>query len=118
MPMPTSPLISATLCSQSEPFALQVRDDAMIPEFWPGCVITIDPTAPPSDGVYVLVEFAHEFLFRQLKIEGNELQLIALNPAFPALALDSKNDIKGVIMQRAGTRRRDHKRYDISKTRL
>ena len=100
-----------TTCIEAEPFALQVRDDAMAPEFWPGCVILIDPTGRATNGAFVFAEVGDQFLFRTLCCRGEKLFLEALNPTFGAVEITSLNVIKGVIVQRAGTRRRFHKRY-------
>jgi len=44
---------------------------------------------------------------------GGVFVLAALNKAYPDLPLaNGLRDVRGVVVQRAGTRRRDHKRYD------
>lgn len=114
-------------CTEAEPFALRVLDDTMLPEFKPGCIIVIDPTGRATDGSYVLarplqpgtnpgseVQSEGEFIFRQLvKAAGGQWQLHAINleSSAPVLAITLDN-IVGVVVQRAGTRRSYHKRYD------
>jgi len=119
---------------------LQVLDDSMEPEFAKHCMIVIDPTGHARDGSYVLARRAAEsdtvsasantenaedhvaaeqsqveqFHFRQLRrIDDESWQLCSLNDAYPSEATPSDfSEIVGVIVQRAGTRRRYHKRYE------
>ena len=107
-------------CIEAEPFALRVLDDSMEPEFRQGCIIVIDPTGHARDGSYVLAREPADgdrdetdgYLFRQLAGSAERgWQLRPLNPAYASC--DAKlSDISGVIVQRAGVRRRYHKRYD------
>lgn len=100
-------------CSDAAPFALRVTDDSMEPEFARGCIVIVDPTGHATDGAYVLAEHGEGYIFRTLRMEGGRLWLEALNPEYPAIALDGgMAGVRGVIVQRAGTRRRYHKRYD------
>ncbi len=109
-------------CIEAEPFALRVLDDSMEPEFRKGCIIVIDPTGHARDGSYVLAREeapgkqdraeTDGYLFRQLR--GNKesgWQLQALNAAYP-VGQTELAAIAGVIVQRAGVRRRYHKHYD------
>ncbi len=43
-------------CSDAAPFALQVKDDSMQPEFERGCVVVVDPSGVVKDRAYVLVD--------------------------------------------------------------
>lgn len=100
-------------CIEAEPFALRVEDDSMGPEFFPGCVIIVDPTGRATDGAFVLAEHDGGYVFRQLRIDGEEISLQPLNADYPVIRSPAGlAAVKGVIVQRAGTRRRDHKRYD------
>lgn len=119
-------------CVEAEPFALQVLDDSMQPEFRKGCIILIDPTGRVSDGCFVLARpgdsstrgdtasdseagSLESLLFRQLLLlPDGEWALNPLNPNYqPAEHLKcTVNEIVGVIVQRSGVRRRYHKRYD------
>ncbi len=105
--------IETATCVEAEPFALQVTDDSMEPEFRKGCIVIIDPTGRVKDGAFVLAELAPGFVFRQLSIVDAQAELRALNKAYPCvpIALDA-GVIKGVIVQRSGIRRSYHKRYD------
>ena len=109
---PMGPPETAT-CVEAEPFALQVTDDSMEPEFQRGCIVIIDPTGRIRDGAFVLAELASGFVFRQLFLADGRAELRALNSAYPKVPIElEKSSIKGVVVQRAGTRRRYHKRYD------
>ncbi|AGA34353.1 putative phage repressor [Thioalkalivibrio nitratireducens DSM 14787] len=98
-------------CSDSEPFALRVLGDSMAPEFEHGMVILIDPSAAATHGSYVVAQVDGEYLFRQLVIEDGGYFLVALKEDHRRLAIPGREAIVGVVTQRAGTRRSQHKRY-------
>lgn len=100
-------------CSEAEPYALRVLGDSMEPEFAEGCIIIIDPEGVARDGAFVLAAHADdELIFRQLRIDGQTCTLVALNAKYPELPLpNGLRDVRGVIIQRAGTRRKDRKFY-------
>jgi len=122
--------LEPSTCTEAETFVLQVLDDSMEPEFKQDCMIVIDPTGRATDGSYVLAHrksnidtspsdddpesLVGEFQFRQLRRGVDDAwQLCALNDAYPSEATAADlSEIIGVIVQRAGTRRRYHKRYD------
>lgn len=102
-------------CIEAEPFALQVIDASMAPEFHPGCVIIIDPSETIKDGSFVLAEIDGEYIFRRLRCDdaGGASSLAALDPDWPEIDIkDRPTCLRGVIVQRTGPRRRDHRRYD------
>lgn len=120
-------------CSDAAPFALQVKDDSMQPEFDQGCIVVVDPTGVACDCAFVLVDIeasaitpsanlsagggrSAPILLRQLRrdasCETNAWSICALNPAYPNLLLGPSLDaVIGVVVQRAGRRRSYHKRY-------
>ncbi len=101
-------------CSASEPFALRVIGDDMAPEFVDGHVIIVDPGGKASSGCYVVANYQGEMIFRQLLIKDNAFLLRALDTSLPEIALvNGFDDIVGVISQRSGKRRSEHKRYDV-----
>ena len=101
-----------SICTEAQPFALRVLDDSMEPEFERGCIIVVDPTGVLRSGAYVLAEHDGEYVFRQLQEDGEGYRLHAVNPRFPCVLLgDRLRAIKGVVVQRAGTRRTNHKSY-------
>ena len=100
-------------CVDSEPFALQVTDDSMEPEFQRGCIVVIDPTGVVKDGAFVIAELDDGVVFRRLRLEGQSAWLDALNDNYPSDKIGAGvAAIKGVVVQRAGRRRAYHKRYD------
>lgn len=100
-------------CVEAEPFALRVTDDSMEPEFKSGCVVVIDPTGVATQGSYVFAEYQGGFIFRQLHLENEKVILQALDERYPPIELTAGlGAVKGVVVQRAGTRRSYHKRYD------
>lgn len=135
--LPESRDAQPSTCVDAEPYALQVLDDSMAPEFWQGCIILIDPTGRVTDGSYVLAKTVEPndinstgeqgqengsaqntqlepYVFRQLRREvDGQWTLNALNEHYLAINTDEQfNNIVGVIVQRAGKRRHQHKRYD------
>ncbi|MGV6810120.1 MAG: S24 family peptidase [bacterium] len=101
-------------CSEAEPFALQVIDDSMEPEFPAGCIIIIDPSGLVQEGAYVFAkDNQEEYIFRQLTIQDQQYILKPLNEKYDNLVLEhGVKQIEGVITQRAGRRRSQHKWYD------
>lgn len=98
-------------CANSEPFALRVMGDSMEPEFKDGCIIIIDSAAVVENGSYVLAMVEDEYIFRQFVIEDERYYLRALKQGYEEIALKNRDAVRGVIVQRAGTRRKDHKHY-------
>ena len=98
-------------CANSEPFALRVMGDSMEPEFKDGCIIIIDSAAAVESGSYVLAMVNDEYIFRQFIIEDDRYFLRALKKGYAEIPLSSREAVRGVIVQRAGTRRKDHKHY-------
>ena len=102
-------------CSSSEQFALRVVGDDMAPEFVDGNVIIVDPGGKVSTGCYVIARHQGEMIFRQLVINQDDYGLRALDTNLPEISLaNGLDDIVGVISQRSGKRRSEHKRYDVS----
>ena len=103
----------ATGCSAAEPFALRVLGDMMEPEFEHGCVIVVDPEGLVRDGCFVVARHNDEYYFRQLVMDGERFLLRCLNHAYEEIVeLSGMEEIHGVLSQKSGARRKDHKRYD------
>jgi len=98
-------------CAEAEPYALRVIGDSMAPEFLEGQIIIVDPALPPRDGAYVVVDYAGETLFRRFVVEGARRYLKALSEGHPAVELTGAFHVRGVVVQRAGRRRRERKHY-------
>lgn len=101
-------------CGASEPFALMVIGNDMAPEFKDGHIIVVDPGGHVKSGCYVVANPNDEYIFRQLFIEGDRLVLRASQPGLVEIELpNGQQDIVGVVSQRSGRRRSEHKRYDL-----
>lgn len=98
-------------CAGSEPFALRVLDDSMLPEFDEGSVIIIEPSQIIEDGCFVVAQVNGEYLLRQLKIIENRWYLTALNEDHATVEISGLEAIRGRVIQRAGRRRADRKFY-------
>ena len=101
-------------CSASEPFALRVIGDEMLPEFQDGHIIIVDPGGRVVSGCYVIAKTQGEMIFRQLITGQGGWLLHALDDQIADFPLEQGlADIVGVISQRSGKRRSEHKRYDV-----
>ncbi len=98
-------------CSELEPYALLVTGDSMAPEFWDGCIVIIEPGSAARPGSFVVVDYAGDTVLRQLQIENGRRFLKPLNAAYPVLELTGDYHIRGVVVQRSGRRRAQHKHY-------
>ena len=102
----------STDCGAAEPFALRVLGDSMEPEFPDGCIIVIDPSGVVEDGSYVIAETEKDnFIFRRIIFNDRRYLLTPLNSGYESMEITSLDVIRGVIVQRAGTRRRQRKHY-------
>ena len=102
-------------CSGSEPFALQVLDDSMEPEFKKDCIIIVDASATVKHECYVMASVENGYIFRQLLIDDEKYFITPLNEAY----IHEKREIafealEGVIVQQASSKgkRKDRKRYE------
>lgn len=99
-------------CAELEPFALRVLGDSMAPEFEEGHVIVVEPRLSAEHGAYVVAEHDGETVLRQLWIEEGRKFLKPLNTAYATVEITGGFRVRGVVVQRAGRRRSQHKRYD------
>ena len=98
-------------CASSEPYALQVLGDSMAPEFPDGCVVVSEPGGAVHDGSYVIADYKGEIILRQLRLTAGEWHLEPLNPKYPRFKIDGPENIRGIVIQRAGRRRVDRRSY-------
>ena len=103
---------SSSGCAESEPYALRVLGDSMLPEFAEGAIIVIDPAGAIRDGCFVIAIHDDEYIFRQLRIHEGRYYLQPLNDLYDTVEITGPDQIKGVVSQQAGRRRSDHRRYD------
>lgn len=99
-------------CSELEPYALRVMGDSMAPEFWDGCIIIVEPRLYARHGQYAVVDYAGDTSFRQFVVDGDRHFLKPLNEAHETIELTGPYTVRGVVIQRAGTRRVHHKHYE------
>lgn len=99
-------------CAESEPFALRVLGDSMLPEFREGEIIVIDPAGAYHDGSFVIAVHNDEYIFRQLRIIDDRYYLQPLNDLYETVEIPGADSIRGVVSQKAGRRRKDRKFYD------
>ncbi len=98
-------------CAELEPYALRVIGDSMAPEFWEGCIIIIEPRLSARSGEYVVADHDGDTVFRQYVVESGRAFLKPLNGAYPAVEISGPFTVRGVVIQRAGTRRVHLKHY-------
>lgn len=91
--------LSASHCSGNELVALMALGDSMTPEFTEGEILVIEMGRPAKAGDFVVAEVAeNDFIFRQLRHDGQAgWRLVALNPAYPDIAIPGLDAIKGVV---------------------
>jgi len=102
-------------CSGSEPFALQVLDDSMEPEFKKDCIIIVDTSATVKHECHVMALVENGYIFRQLLIEDGKYFITPLNEAYAHEKREVEFDaLEGVIVQQASSKgkRSERKRYD------
>tara|TARA_B100000035_G_scaffold284375_1_gene267248 strand:+ start:11 stop:343 length:333 start_codon:yes stop_codon:yes gene_type:complete len=95
-------------CGSSEPYALQVTDNSMEPEFPKDCIVIVDPSASCSDGQYIFVEYDGVRWFRKFAIINDDKYLLALNGEYPEIKLDNSYDVIGIIVQKNVNRKVTH----------
>lgn len=95
-------------CGASEPYALQVTDDSMEPEFKKNSIVIIDPVGQCTDGQYVFIEYDGVRWFRKFVIRDDIQYLIALNNIYPEIILDNSFDVLGIIIQKNEDRKITH----------
>ncbi len=98
-------------CAANEPFALQVTDDSMAPEFPKGCIIISEPNGALENGCFVVGVHEEELLFRQLLIDESGWRLHAFGDGLEDIPVRGPADIRGRVIQRAGRSRRERKHY-------
>jgi len=101
-------------CTASEPYALRVIGDSMVPEFNHGNIIIVDPAYPPCNGAFVVVDLGGEVVLGQFHAENDRTWLKYLNSDHTDLELKPPFDVKGVVIQRSSGRKKSIKHYDYN----
>lgn len=99
-------------CASAEPFALRVLGDSMSPEFEEGHIIIVDPAGVIQNGCFVVANLEEEgFILRQLLMQEDRLYLKPMRSSYETIEITSIEIIVGVVVQRAGPRRKHLKHY-------
>ena len=96
----------------TEPYALRVIGDSMMPEFADGAIIVVDPAAPCASGAYAVIEHGGEVIFRQFVVSDGRKYSRPLNEDYDTVELTEPYAIRGVVIQQYHKRNRRH--YDWS----
>ncbi len=99
----------------TEPYALRVLGESMVPEFEDGAVIIVDPAAPCESGAYAIVEYDDDVVFRQYVVHDGRKFLRPLNDDYPTVELRKPFRIRGVVIQKYYRRRRKHYDWESGK---
>jgi len=92
----------------TEPFALRVLGDSMLPEFEDGAIIIVDPGGPYEHGSYIVADHDDEPILRQLIYRDGRAYLQALNHGYPLLEANDPLTVRGVVVQKYHRRKRKH----------
>ena len=101
-------------CGNTEPFALQVTDNSMEPEFKKDCIIIIDPNGVIYHECFVFVQVENGYIFRQLVIEEGIHYIQPLHEDYLHEKCEiNVKDVHGVIVSQSGPRgkRSERKKY-------
>ncbi|MEK7304113.1 MAG: S24 family peptidase, partial [Pseudomonadota bacterium] len=60
------------------------------------------------------VDYADDTTFRQFVEEGGRRYLKPLNEKYAAIEITGPFTVRGIVIQRAGTRRKHHKHYEYA----
>lgn len=100
-----------TSCVDAEQFALRVIGDELAPDLPDGCVVIIDPGLSPCSGHYVVAELDDGVTLGALAVTAGQWLLHPRGCEHQGIELQPRQ-IRGVVIQRAGRRRSDFKRFD------
>jgi DNA polymerase V len=101
-------------CAASEPFALRVIGEEMAPEFNDGHIVIVDPGGTVRSGCFIVADTDSGYQLGCLTIVEKKHFISKLcEPENLTLLSAGMTSIVGVISQRSGKRRSEHKRYEI-----
>jgi SOS-response transcriptional repressor LexA len=110
--IPIQDVNEASNCAGSEPYALMVLGDSMMPEFEEGEIIVVEPSGLVKDGSYVVAYVNDEYIFRQIVKRDEGWMLKPLNPLYDNIPVGGIEVARGVvIMKKRPGRRSEQKRY-------
>jgi SOS-response transcriptional repressor LexA len=91
---------SVSQCAGSEPFALMVLGDSMLPEFAEGEIIVVAPDGLVRDGAFVVAWHNDEYIFRQARERDGQWWLVPLDARYPSEVFAGPSAVKGVVVQK------------------
>lgn len=110
--IPIQDINETSNCAGSEPYALMVLGDSMLPEFEEGEIIVVEPSGLVKDGSYVVAYVNDEYIFRQIVKHEEGWMLKPLNAVYPNIPVPDIECAKGVvIMKKKPGKRSEQKRY-------
>ena len=110
--IPIQAVNEASNCAGSEPYALMVLGDSMLPEFEEGEIIVVEPSGLVKDGSYVIAYVNDEYIFRQIVKRDDGWMLKPLNPLYENIPVSGIEVARGVvIMKKRPGKRSEQKRY-------
>lgn len=110
--IPIQDINEASNCAGSEPYALMVLGDSMLPEFAEGEIIVVEPSGLVKDGSFVVAYVNDEYIFRQIVKRDDGWMLKPLNPLYENIPVTGIEVARGVvIMKKRPGRRSEQKRY-------
>ncbi|MEW6414448.1 MAG: S24 family peptidase [Pseudomonadota bacterium] len=110
--IPIQEINEASNCAGSEPYALMVLGDSMLPEFEEGEIIVVEPSGLVKDGSYVVAYVNDEYIFRQIVMRDDGWMLKPLNPLYENIPIAGIEVVHGVvIMKKRPGKRSEQKRY-------
>lgn len=98
-------------CAEAEPYALRVIGDSMAPEFVDGQIVVVDPAMDEQSGAYVIIDYGGDTTLRQIVYHEGRKFLRPVNQSYATVELAGTYRLRGVVVQRTGRRRKDHKHY-------
>lgn len=110
--IPIQAVNEASNCAGSEPYALMVLGDSMLPEFEEGEIIVVEPSGLVKDGSFVVAYVNDEYIFRQIVKHEEGWMLKPLNPLYENIPVPGIEVARGVvIMKKRPGKRSEQKRY-------
>lgn len=78
----------ASNTTEPNAFALTVTGESMIPEFYDGDIIVVNPTLEPGSGDFAVVKINGEVTFKQVFFYMNKVVLRPVNKAYKTIELE------------------------------
>ncbi|GJQ21239.1 MAG: repressor [Bacteroidia bacterium] len=83
--------ITVDTVNDSSAFALEVKGNSMAPRIEDGDIIVVSPKLEPRSGDICVVRVSDEDTVKRIKIDGQLIYLIPLNPEYEPMAVKKKD---------------------------